>query len=226
MPTSASDDIKPRLPLLPPMAGPSNANPYVLPDNSRSQPLDDPDLHLLESIEDIPDRFNAYRTYPGPSSSYAGSSYAESSYAESSIFPGDIPGFNTYPNLAQGNLVQGANTMHQTINTLFSENLLQEYYYDVIDKQLPGFSSSISMPTLPRRDGTVPWDMQPFMADVPGQTDDMFYGDALMGISTLMNESPHPPPIPAPVPHVPFPYPAEYQQYSTFASEKDFFELY
>ncbi|KAI0093446.1 fungal-specific transcription factor domain-containing protein [Irpex rosettiformis] len=223
LPPSASEDIKPHLSLMPPgTAGPSNQTPYVPLENSRSlsQLSDDPDLHLLESIEDIPNGFNnVYRTHAQAVSSYAGSSYADSSFAESSIFSGDTPRYDTtYPHLTQENFVQGAYTMSQTINTLFSENLIQQYYYDVIDKQpgaaAAGISSSVSMPNLPQRDGTVPWDMQPFMADVPGG--EMFYADALMGISTLMNDPPPPPPqllVPAPAPHVSFPYPSEYQHY-------------
>lgn len=224
LPPSASEDIKPRLPLSPAMAGPSHSTAYVLLEGSQpfSQLSDDPDLHLLQSVEDIPNfrlapDVHDYRAYPDPSSSYGGSSYAESSFAESSVLSGDTPGLNTYPHHPQGNFVQGANTMHQTINTLFSEHLLQQFYYDVIDRQ-PAVYPSVSMPNLPRRDGTVPWDMQPFMADVPGQYDETFYADALMGISTLMDDPPSQPPIPAPAPHVPFPYPSEYQQYSKCAS--------
>jgi hypothetical protein len=208
-------------------AGPSRPSPYVLVESSRSlsQLSDDPDLHLFQSVEDLPDfdhsvpDFQIYRTYAEPqASSYAGSSYVESSYAESSILSGGTPVFNN--SQSHGNLARGVGSMSAAINTLLSDSVFQQYYWNVVNQHSNDSVpvSSVSMPNISSQSGAVPWgfevDMQPFMADMPEGDTDSFGAQALLGISNLMSEPA--PPSPAEITaRASFPYPSEFQNYST-----------
>lgn len=224
----------------PPVAGPSGSVPYVRFEAPESlpQPLDDPDLHLLENIDGFPSStFREYREYAGvplPGSSYAGSSYAtESLYdAESSAFSGGLgdnqshsvgPSANLGNSNPGGSFGQLAQSMTSTINTLLSDELIQRHYWNVIEKDsvvaspLSGFPSlqdpSLQVAEFPW--ATDPMDMQPFMAEMhPLGLDPTETMQAFMGLSAPAGE-PLIPSIPNPAIEPAFiPYPSEFQQYS------------
>ncbi|KAI0686857.1 fungal-specific transcription factor domain-containing protein [Cytidiella melzeri] len=223
---SASRFVKTRSSMSPPLAGPSQPTPYVLPANSRYmyQLSDDPDLHPLQLIEDRPGNtpalnYQAYRSYTeAPTSTYAESSRVESSYAESSyVEPSSMPAAQS-TSTALGSRVEGAKDVNSVINTILSEDTFQKHYWGVINKMQDGISSSISLPNLP--DAPVPWgtasssflDVQPFMGAEPSS--DNLNVHSLTGMSTLMINPAVPRPTPPAVPPLSFTYPSEFTHYT------------
>ena len=203
---------------------------------------EDPDLHLLQNIDDFPSTstFRGYRDYtsiPLPASSYAGSSYAsESLYdGESSVFSGALgdnqshslgPSANLGNSNPGGSFGQLAQSMTTAINTLLSDDLIQRHYWNVIEKDNLSSSPISVFPSLHDEHSIqvadFPWvanplDMQPFMAEMPSLgLDPVLAMQAFMGMSAPASE-PVAPPAPKPSMGPGFvPYPSEFQQYSKF----------